>query len=191
LVGFLHAHSELGVVGCQLIEVHMDNPGSFSARRAPVDFDEAKRWLPWRNPLNHQTVSIRKEALVEAGGYRYMPGFEDWDLWLRIVSRGYEICSIPLATAAARVDHKHRLRRRGMAYVLKEIHFYRVQVREAQINLGIALLAFISRFPWRIAPQTVLKWWMQSKLRGSPTINPAWLTKLLLVNSRQPVERQE
>lgn len=184
MVNTLARCPELGVVGCQLIEVDMDHFRNISSRQTPVDPEAAKKWLPWRNPLNHQTVTIRKRALFEAGGYRHMPGFEDWDLWLRIVSLGYKIRSLPRATAAARVDHQHRLRRRGIAYVFNEIHFYQVQVQEGRIPQLTAVLACVSRLPWRIAPQPVLRWWMQSNLRGSPPINPAWVTKLLTVGLR-------
>ncbi len=191
LVSALHSHADLGVIGCQLVEIDMDNSSKVSARRTPVDAEEARRWLPWRNPLNHQTVSIRKRALLEAGGYRDVPGFEDWDLWLRIASLGYAIGSLPLSTAAARVDRKHRLRRRGIRYICKEVEFYRLQVLEGRIPPGIALIACCSRLPWRIAPIPVLRWWMQSNLRGSPPVYPAWVSKLLCEGPWQPTGRNQ
>lgn len=179
LVKALHSQADLGVIGCQLIEIDMDNSSKVSSRRTPVHAEEAGRWLPWRNPLNHQTVAIRKTALLEAGGYRDVPGFEDWDLWLRIASLGYAIGSLPHSTAAARVDRRHRLRRRGIRYIHKEFEFYRRQVVEGRITSGMALIACCGRLPWRVAPSPILKWWMQSSLRGSPPIYPAWVSKLL------------
>lgn len=191
LVNALNSHPDLGVIGCQLVEIDMENANKVSARRTPIHAGEARQWLPWRNPLNHQTVSIRKRALMEAGGYRDVPGFEDWDLWLRIASLGYAIESLPFSTAAARVDRRHRLRRRGIHYVYKELEFYRLQVLEGRISPGIALMACCGRLPWRIAPTPLLKWWMQSNLRGSPPVCPAWVSKLLSDSSWQPTGRNE
>jgi glycosyltransferase involved in cell wall biosynthesis len=184
VVNALFSQQSLGVVGCQLIEIDLESSRKFSARCTPLSHQETAKWLPWRNPLNHQTVAIRKQALEHAGGYRHMPGFEDWDLWLRVSSVGYKIKNLPTYTVAARVNQNHRLRRSGGKYVGMEIHFYALQVREGKIHFWIALMAFVGRLPWRIAPQRVLNWWMRSRVRGSPPLNTAWVTELLAASPR-------
>lgn len=191
VVNALFSQSSLGVVGCQLIEIDLERSRKFSARCTPLSPEETVKWLPWRNPLNHQTVAIRKEALEGAGGYRHMPGFEDWDLWLRVSSLGYHIMSLPTSTVAARVNQHHRLRRRGRKYVGMEFNFYTFQVREGKIHFLRALLAFVSRLPWRIAPKVILNWWMRSRVRGSPPFNTAWVTELLAVSPRQPMDGKQ
>ena len=39
------------------------------------------------NPVAHSTMAARRAAIVDAGGYRAVPS-EDYDLWLRLQSRG-------------------------------------------------------------------------------------------------------
>jgi glycosyltransferase involved in cell wall biosynthesis len=175
----LKAKDNLGVVGCQLLEVDTDQGCRYSARRTPTQTSEALRWLSWRNPINHQTVALRRQALVDAGGYRHCPGFEDWDLWLRIAAAGYDLCSLPSCTVAARVNRQHRARRRGWKYILNEYQFYYRQICEERLPTRLAIAGCMSRVPWRLAPSPMLRWWMHSRLRGSPTLDTAWITELL------------
>jgi len=168
-----------GVIGSQLIEIDIDRNWKTTTRQTPTSPFTAKKWLPWRNPLNHQTVAIRRKALIRAGGYRHAPGFEDWDLWLRIASNGYELMSLPIYTAAARVNNQHRQRRRGIHYFFKECRFYIQQIKEGKIHIPIGLIACMARLPWRLLPNTLFNWWMTSKLRGSPAIKTAWLSEFL------------
>ncbi len=167
-----------GAVGCQLLELDIEQGWQRSARRTPIKAVDAIRWLAWRNPLNHQTVAISRQALMDAGGYRDCPGFEDWDLWLRIAMAGYELSNLPACTAAARVNREHRRRRRGLQYIRQEYRFYARQVREQRINPLLASVACLSRIPWRLLPAPLFQWWMQSGFRGSPTFDTAWVTQL-------------
>jgi hypothetical protein len=186
VVQALLGEERIGAVGCQLLEVDIEQGWRRSARRTPIHPREARRWLPWRNPLNHQTVAIRKKALLEAGGYRHCPGFEDWDLWLRISKAGYSLCNLPTCTAAARVNRSHRRRRRGLRYIQQECGFYRQQIWGKRINPVLGSLACLSRLPWRLLPAPVFQWWMQSDLRGSPPFDTAWVTQLSEQGARQP-----
>lgn len=191
VVGALQANPQLGVVGCQLLELDTDRDGQISARATPTDPETAVRWLPWRNPLNHQTVALRRQALMEAGGYRHMPAFEDWDLWLRIAGAGYGLLSLPGCTAAARVNHQHRQRRRGWEYTVRECRFYGRQIRERRLKAAVAVGACLGRLPWRVLPAPALGWWMGSRLRGSPALDAAWVAELLEQTPGQTANRQE
>jgi GT2 family glycosyltransferase len=191
VVGALQANPQLGAVGCQLLELDTDQGGQVSARATPTDTQTAKRWLPWRNPLNHQTVALRRRSLMDAGGYRHMPAFEDWDLWWRIAAAGYGLLSLPSCTAAARVNHQHRQRRRGWGYMVREFRFYGYQIRERRLGTMVAVGACLSRLPWRVLPAAALRWWMQSRLRGSPALDATWITELLEQTPGQTSSRQK
>lgn len=186
VVNALRTDEGLGVVGCQLIEIDTNHQRYQSSRTTPTDAGEALHWLPWRNPLNHQTVAIRKQALVSAGGYQHCPSFEDWDLWLRITGAGYNIKSLPSCTTAARVNSNHLKRRRGLSYAFLEWNFYCRQINERRLQKSVALLACLSRLPWRLSPKFLLRWWMHSHLRSSPTIDSSWVTELLNQIPRVP-----
>jgi hypothetical protein len=178
VVEALLSDSRIGAIGCQLLELDIEQGWQHSARRTPVKAADARRWLAWRNPLNHQTVAMRYQALMDAGGYRHCPGFEDWDLWLRMAGAGYDLRNLPACTAAARVNRNHRRRRRGLQYIRQECRFYGRQIREQRINPLLASVACLCRIPWRLMPAQMFQWWMQSGFRGSPTLDTAWITQL-------------
>lgn len=47
------------------------------------------RLLPYHSCVYHPTVLIRSEVLKDVGGYRDFKTAQDYDLWLRLSSRGY------------------------------------------------------------------------------------------------------
>ena len=120
-----------------------------------------------------------------------MPGFEDWDLWLRIIKEGYGILSLSSCTAAALVNEKHRKRRRGIRYTANEINFYVNQVVERRIGGGVALIALLIRIPWRLLPRSVLEVWMKSRFRSSPSVKAAWITESLTNKSGQTFREEQ
>lgn len=167
-----------GAIGGQLLELDSET-GRSSSRRTPTDPLEVLRLLPWRNPLNHQTVGLRRSALLAVGGYRHAPGFEDWDLWLRMAKKGYELGNLARGSVIARVNSEHRVRRRGWSYVGKELDFFRRQVRQGSIPRLTAAMSLLTRLPWRLAPIELLAWWMGSCWRGSPPLHEPWVADLL------------
>lgn len=51
--------------------------------------DAIRKTLPYSNCLAHPTTMMRRDALCAIGGYRAcFPSAEDYDLWLRLSSRG-------------------------------------------------------------------------------------------------------
>jgi hypothetical protein len=44
--------------------------------------------LPYRNPLTHPAVCMRKSALLDVGGYKFGFTGEDYELWLRLMMAG-------------------------------------------------------------------------------------------------------
>lgn len=51
---------------------------------------------------------VRKEAFDAVGGFRSLPIYEDWDLWLRMEEQGYTFESIPEATYLVTVRAESR-----------------------------------------------------------------------------------
>lgn len=90
---YLCRHPRIGVLGTQAIAV--DAEGNRGRRiRVPVGPSAIRSALETSSPLIHPTVMIRRELLLNAGGYRSMfDGAEDYDLWLRL-SRCTQIANL-------------------------------------------------------------------------------------------------
>lgn len=69
---------------------NIDEDGYLISEDAPIKKDPNKI-LMYGNMIIHSSVLIKKEVLLDLNGYREFVNSEDWDLWLRIVERGYRI----------------------------------------------------------------------------------------------------
>jgi hypothetical protein len=153
-LAWLAQHSEV-VAGSGYIDEFVSAPVRrvVACRRVPVDGAVA-RWARWRNPLNHPAVVLRRSAVLAVGGYRHQPGFEDYDLWLRLMRRfgPRALNNLPVVLVAVRVGPAHLARRRGLSYASQEVLFLLRSAREGQLAWGQALLLLLLRLPWRLLP---------------------------------------
>jgi GT2 family glycosyltransferase len=64
-------------------------------QNAIVSPAEHARELFVESPLCHPSVALRREALDDAGGWREVAWAEDYDLWLRLDARGWQLAKVP------------------------------------------------------------------------------------------------
>jgi glycosyltransferase involved in cell wall biosynthesis len=95
-------HRECVAVGGQLQVI--DEAGRvIGERHYPTDPHDVRRMLRLRNALAHPAAMFRREAALQAGGYRHQfPGAEDYDLWLRMLELG-DIANLATDVLAYRV----------------------------------------------------------------------------------------
>ena len=165
---YLARHPELAVLGCQMVESRGHEGDAVSVRRVPTATSEIQRLMPWRNPINHPTVALSRLAVLEAGNYRSRPGFEDWDLWLRLVAQGARLANLPQALVTASVGEAHLARRRGKTYFQREANFLLGSAREGLLSPWHAVMLLITRLPLRLVPAQWLASLMDS-LRSNKT----------------------
>jgi len=66
-------------------------------------------------PLVHPSMTFRRSAALAVGGFREVHWAEDWDLQLRLLEAGYELCKVPQVLLWWR-DSPQRLTRTGAVY---------------------------------------------------------------------------
>jgi hypothetical protein len=120
-------------------------------------FDQPEQVLGCRHvPVG--AVVMRRSAVLAMGGYRDQPGFEDYDLWLRLLHRHgpTAVNNLPEVLVRARVGAAHLARRRGLTYARAEARFICRAAREGHMPRGQALLLLVLRLPWRLLPSPAL-----------------------------------
>jgi glycosyltransferase involved in cell wall biosynthesis len=96
----LDARPELGAVGT-LVDAFPDEALGEGTRRyvawlnGLVTAADHDRDLFVESPLCHPSVTLRRDALAAAGGYRDVPWPEDYDLWLRLHAEGFRFAKVP------------------------------------------------------------------------------------------------
>jgi glycosyltransferase involved in cell wall biosynthesis len=165
-VAFIKAHPEVDVVGTYLAEFNIDESTAHRIKRVPVESDEIATVAKLFNPMNHMTVFMKKDSVEKAGGYRHAPFFEDYDLWVRMLSLSMKFSNIPECLVRGRVGNDMVGKRHGWQYMQFEYqHFTRMR------HLGFITpwqyyraLAF--RLPLRLMPKPILAAIYGYALRG-------------------------
>ncbi|MDO4671157.1 MAG: glycosyltransferase [Aerococcus sp.] len=123
-VAYLKEHPDVALLGSNVDEF-MTTPAEVTAHKVVPEsqadiLDYAKR----RNPFNHMTVMYRKDAVLAAGNYQPLPGYEDYYLWVRMLKQGVVAHNLQEALVYARADQAMYQRRGGFSYLRSGISAY-------------------------------------------------------------------
>lgn len=130
-VSYMEAHPEVHVLGGAIREFN-DEGTTDRVKLMPKTQEEIVEYVKVRNPLNHMTVMFRRSAILEAGNYQHFPFLEDYSLWSRMLSRGYQIRNLDDILVRARTSMALVKRRSGWAYY-KDF----AKLRKFQYELGL------------------------------------------------------
>ncbi len=156
-IKFLEENTETTLLsGC--IEEFYDNPDEVSSiRTVPLKHEKIKEFLKHRNAFNHMAVVFKKSAVIDSGSYQSVPYFEDYDLWIRIVQKGYRVANLPDIMVSARIGTDMIGRRHGFKYARHEINFLKRQLKSGFISKAEYFKLLILRVPIRLLPKFMLK----------------------------------
>ncbi len=130
-------------------------PGDLGNIRATAySYKDILRYARTRNPMNHPSVIFKKSSVLSVGGYSkdilYM---EDYDLWLKMLARGYIFSNITNCLVDHRVGNGMLKRRRGIVYAKSELILYKTKHKLSfKPKIGTLLTRLCSRF----LPQVIL-----------------------------------
>lgn len=118
--GLLNARPDVGVVSCRVRH--------FPSHRVARGFQLYEEWLNSlktheemkrarfiESPVAHPSVMVRRELLIEIGGYRDVGWAEDYDLWLRLMDSGATFAKVDQTLFFWR-EHSERLTRTDPRY---------------------------------------------------------------------------
>jgi glycosyltransferase involved in cell wall biosynthesis len=126
--------------------------GKRRRRRLPLSHEELVRFSRWRNPMNHPAVMFRRSAAFAAGNYRDMPGFEDYDLWLRMIHSGAKLGNLEEALVYMRIGAGLYRRRGGFEYIRLNFQFWKRAYLEGFVNMPGFLAMVICRTAVSLLP---------------------------------------
>lgn len=112
---YMQTHPELAVLG-GAIEEFSDDGRIHRIKHMPVGSINVKNYAKYRNPVNHMTVMMKKSAVLSSGSYEHFPNLEDYDLWIRVLAKGYQIDNLPDVLVEARTNADFYGKRGGAGY---------------------------------------------------------------------------
>ena len=148
---------QISILGGQIAEFN-DNPDHTHAMRmTPLAHHDIVARAKTGNPFNAMTVMFKKQAALDAGNFRYFPGFEDYDLWVRMIKGGAICQNCPETLVLARTGSGMYGRRRGIGYMKQEWRMQRELFKLGLINRSRLLLNTFKRIPVRLLPNPMLE----------------------------------
>lgn len=123
---------QLAVVGGQIDEFSGDLDQIVGKRNVPLSNDEIRRFIKWRNPFNHPTVMINKNAVTRVGSYQANGKIEDYFLWVKLVIANYPVKNLSDVLVHMRVD-AGMYDRRGSFQNIKQVFELRKLLRKSHL----------------------------------------------------------
>ena len=115
----LEENLELAALGGQIEEFFEEN--TWGNRGVPLSPEKVRNRAAFRNPMNHMTVTFRREAVLAAGNYMDFDRFEDYHLWARMLGQGMKLANLPQVLVRARVNDGTYARRGGWRYFCQSV----------------------------------------------------------------------
>ena len=167
-IAFLRGHPETDVVGTSIREFESDVSHCVSERCPPKNHEAIIARAKRRNPINHMTVMFRKAAVLAAGSYRPFTGFEDYDLWVRMLMQGARFHNIEEALVFARCGNGMQLRRGGLEYLVRELKLLRSFHASGFLSAVEVVQSALLRIPARLLPVSIRGEMYRRFLRNNP-----------------------
>lgn len=150
---YMMSNPNIDVLGGSINEIPSELP---RVRKAPSGDGRIKAIMKIRNPMNHVTVMMKKQAVMDSGSYLHMPFFEDYFLWFRMRNK-YNFDNLNTILVNVRTGNEMVERRRGLGYISSEINFFKAVKNLGHINSIELLFILLIRLPARLLPTKALK----------------------------------
>lgn len=148
---YMKVHPETALLGTCIEEFSVDNNNPDSKTILPLYHEDIVNFAKSRNPFRHMTVMFKKSAVLASGNYRHFLWFEDYDLWVRIIAKGFKTANLPDFLVSVRAGKDMFARRGGWQYLKQDLKFqgflkgagfisYRRYILNVLIRSGVRLV---------------------------------------------------
>lgn len=162
---YIQKHPETALLGTWITEFSKDEKKPDTLTKLPCTHQEIIKFAQKRNPFRHMTMVLKKEAVIKAGNYRDFLWFEDYDLWVRMLQKGYIAANIPEYLVNVRADKEMFARRGGWQYLKQDYKFQNFLLKIGFTTKLEFLLNVVIRTVIRLIPNTVRSYFYEMFLR--------------------------
>lgn len=153
-LAYMEANADVGVLGAAMAEFSEDPRKPDSVKRMPMTHDAIMRVLPFRNPLNHPTVCMRRTVIPESG-YPDLRYVEDYFLWARLAAAGVRFHNLDEVLLAYRFNAHTLGRRSGWSNFRNEMTLRLWMRRHGLLSWPVFMAAGLVQVIVRFSPPVV------------------------------------
>jgi len=155
-IKFLEKTPDVSIVGGQILEFVEDTQNPTGMRKVPLSNEDLRNYAKKQSPFNNMTITYRKSHILEVGGYQHHLWMEDYNLFLRVIAKGYKIQNLPDVLVYARIDNGMHGRRKGFQYIKSEKQLLDLKKQLKLQNPLYANMLFLIRSAFRLLPANLL-----------------------------------
>ncbi|MGQ1176753.1 glycosyltransferase [Acinetobacter baumannii] len=155
-IEFLKHNPEISIIGGQILEFVEDIHRPTGMRKVPLSNEDLKNYAKKQSPFNNMTITYRKSHILEVGGYQHHLWMEDYNLFLRVIAKGYKIQNLADVLVYARIDNGMHGRRKGFQYIKSEKQLLDLKKQLKLQNPAYANMLFLIRSAFRLLPANML-----------------------------------
>lgn len=144
-------------VGGQMLEFDESPDHIVRKRTLPSTPEHIASYVRINSPMNNPTVILDKQAVAAVGGIHQVHLMEDYDLFARLLSRGYSLISVDEPVVLFQADDGMFRRRTGREMARAELAMQRNLVNYGLVSKGRACLNFVLRQSFRMLPGNTIK----------------------------------
>lgn len=154
-IKYLDQNPDIALLGSWVKEFskNVDHPDTLT--QLPCNDAEIRKFAKKRNPFRHMTVVFKKSAVIDSGNYRDFLWFEDYDLWVRMLQKGYKAANLAEYLVNVRADDEMFARRGGWKYLKQDIRFQAELYKSGFVNAGRLITNILIRSVMRLVPNWV------------------------------------
>lgn len=161
---YMKAHPEIAACGGWIRE--FNDTGNYSKIKKMTHTEaDIRKYIRYRNPLNHMTVMFRKSVILSVGNYRHFPLLEDYELWCRVLADGNKITNLPQVLVNMRTSDKMYDRRGGKNYLKQYQKLWKEQRKLGLLSWPETVMAFLLIASMTLQPSAIRKLMYHKVLR--------------------------
>lgn len=105
--------SQLSLLGTNISEFNDDPDNVISQRIVPSTHTQIVEFSKKRNPFNHPTMMYKRKEVLEVGGYGDFRRNQDYELFVRMLNKGYKAKNINESLLLFRANNDNLKRRKS------------------------------------------------------------------------------
>lgn len=165
-VAAFEADPQLVICGSNIEEFDGTIDHVIGKRNLPESDAGIRMFARRRNPFNHMTVMFKRQAVLDAGNYQPLPGFEDYYLWTRLLKLGGKGRNLQAPLVSARTGADMYARRGGLRYLMPGLKARWVIYRAGSGRMIDWLFVSAVHTVISIMPNRLRAWFYETKLRS-------------------------
>ena len=162
---YIQKHKEIDVLGSYTAEFENEPHDYKTVRVLKRKHSEIKNDAKKRSPISHVSALIKRETLLRCGNYKDFPFYEDYYLWVRMITGGAVFENLPEILVYVRTDCARYRRKANPIYVESSLKFQQFLYNIKYINKFEFIRNILIRYFVAVVPVTVRKLIYENILR--------------------------